>query len=123
MARETKYNYFKVIQEYWGSWCDSELFLYNVGYKILGKEKSSSVDSKVVMVTGLISCMGNEYVRVSKIDCDNVDLNFRDKIISFFKNNELIDKIIITTEDIANPSKWLDNLYKKFICNDHIKIK
>ncbi len=92
----------------------SELFLYNVGYKILGKEKSSSVDPKVVMVTGLISCMGNEYARVSKIDCDNVDLNFRDKIISFFKNNELIDKIIITTEDIANPSKWLDNLYKKF---------
>ena len=29
MARETKYNYFKVIQEYWdnwGNWCDSDFY-------------------------------------------------------------------------------------------------
>lgn len=92
----------------------SELFFYNVGYKMLGKEKSESVEPKVVMVAGLISCMGQEYARVSKIVADNVDLNFRDKIISFFKDKVLIDQIIITTEDIANPSQWLNKLYEKF---------
>ena len=60
----------------------SELFLYNVGLETIG-EKTKSLDSKVVQVIGLIVCMGKEYARVSKIDCDNVDLNFGDKIISF----------------------------------------
>ena len=92
----------------------SELFFYNVGYEIIGKEKSESVDPSVVMVIGLISCMGEEYVRVSGIVVDSVDLNFRDKIISFIKDGEIFDRVVLSIEDISNPSKWLDNLHKKF---------
>jgi hypothetical protein len=96
----------------------SELYLYEIGSNILGKEKSKSFKPEVVQVIGLISCMGKMYARAAKIECDNVDLNFRDKIISFIKNGIIIDKLVITTEDIANPSVWIDNLYKKYNVSD-----
>lgn len=96
----------------------SELYLYDVGSNILGKEKSKSFKAEVVQVIGLISCMGQMYINISEIECDSVDLNFRDKIISFIKNGVVIDKLIITTEDIANPSIWRDNLYKKYNVTD-----
>lgn len=96
----------------------SELYLYNVGLNILGKEKSETLKAEVVQVIGLISCMGQMYVSVSKIECDNVDLNFRDKIISFMNKGVIVDKLLIKTEDIANPAIWIDNLYKKYNYTD-----
>ena len=92
----------------------SELFLYNVCFELLGKDKAESVEPNVVMVAGLIACMGKEYARVKQLDTDDMNINYRDKIVSFIKNGSIIDTLEIKTEDFANPSIWLDKLYEKY---------
>jgi len=92
----------------------SELFLYNVGLNLIGKEKAESVDPKIIMVIGVISCMGDEYARFKNIKAKDVKIDFANKRIDYIDSNGLIiDQLSISTEDFANPGKWLDNLYKK----------
>ena len=43
-----------------------------------------------------------------------MNINYRDKIVSFIKNGSIIDTLEIKTEDFANPSIWLDKLYEKY---------
>jgi hypothetical protein len=88
--------------------------LYNVGFELLGAEKANSVEPNVVMVAGLIACMGQEYSRVKQLDCNDMSINYRDKVVSFLKNGTVVDTLEIKTEDFANPSVWLDRLYKEY---------
>jgi hypothetical protein len=92
----------------------AELFLYNIGLNIIGKEKAELVDSNTIMVIGVISCMGDEYARFKNIKAKDVKIDFANKRIDYIDvNGVIIDQLFISTEDFANPGQWLDNLHKK----------
>jgi hypothetical protein len=91
----------------------SELYLYNVGLDLLGKEKAKNIDNKAVMVAGLISCMGYEYARVKKIIAKEVKIDFKSKKIDFVnQDGSIFDTLELTVDNFANPAEWLDKLYK-----------
>lgn len=92
----------------------SEFFFYTTGLNFIGKEKAESTDPKVVMVIGLMVCMGQEYARIKKIVTNDVKIDFQNKKIEYIdKSGFVIDSFEITNEDIANPGEWLNCLYKE----------